>query len=94
MTTMREIQQEIQAFYRANGLDQLAGLLIVVVAVMAMICAHALMGITDQYGWVATILGSVFGAALFVMAIGWAIFFILAGWLFYWRNRKNAAENG
>lgn len=88
MTTMREIQKEIQTFYRANGLDQLAGLLIVVGAVIAMICAHALMGITDQYGWVATILGSVFGAALFVMAVGWAIFFILAGWLFYYRNQR------
>ena len=88
MTTMREIQQEIQTFYRANGLDQLAWLLIMVVAVMSMICAHALMGITAQYGWMATILGSMFGAAIFVMAVGWAIFFILAGWLFYYRNQR------
>jgi hypothetical protein len=87
MTSMGEIQQELKAFYRENGIDQLVGLVIFVLAVISMMCAHALMGITALYGWVATILGSVFGSALFVLAVGWTLAAILMGWLYYYRNK-------
>lgn len=92
MTSMGEIQQELKAFYRANGIDQLVGLVIAVLAVISMMCAHALMGITAQYGWVATILGSIFGSALFVLAVGWTLAAMLMGWLYYYRNKAIGRE--
>ncbi|MFM2075985.1 MAG: hypothetical protein RJB34_2290 [Pseudomonadota bacterium] len=87
MTSMGEIQQELKAFYRANGIDQLVGLVIVILTVISMMCAHALMGIAVEYGWVATILGSIFGSALFVLAVGWTLAAMLMGWLYFYRNK-------
>jgi len=87
MTSMCEIQQEIKVFYRENGIDQLVGLVIVVLAVISMMCAHALMGITALYGWMATILGSIFGSALFVLVVGWPLAAMLMGWLYFYRNK-------
>jgi len=94
MTSMGEIQQELKAFYRENGIDQLVGLVIVVLAVISMMCAHALMGITAQYGWVATILGSVFGSALFVLVVGWTLAAMLMGWLYFYRNKNRTTALG
>ena len=88
MTTIREIQEEIKAFYRVNGLNELGDILILSLGVLGIICAHTLTDITAQHGWLVAIFCGMLAAVLLVHGTGWILYIIFVVWLYYWRNKS------
>lgn len=89
MATFKEVKQEVDAFYKSNGIDDLIWLLIISVACLLMILSYVFN--YSLGGWFSTILTCLFASAIFFMIVVWGLALTLIFWLMYYR--KNPQNN-